>query len=191
MKPILLTLLGLAAIDLHAGPVQWTVASGGNDHYYEAVVGGFDQGFHWTIDQAQADLAANHASFLGLPGYLVTITSANEQNFILSLVTGHEFWTSGTDVGSPGNWYWTGGPEAGQAFSFDNWGGPPPSGANQLYLEVGICGVGCWAADSGTRQPGYVVEYSAAAAAGAPEPGTLSFVALAIAAVAGRRYRRR
>src|SRR5947209_5017858 len=168
MKLFLLTLLGLTAIDLHAAPVQWTVASGGNDHYYEKIGGSF------TVFQAQADLAANHATFLGMSGYLATITSANELNFATALSPAGEWWTGGSAVGSPGSWYWADGPETGQAFTFDNWGGPPPSGSNQLYLTVGSCGGSCWLASDGTRQTGYVIEFNAAAGSSAPEPATVS-----------------
>jgi hypothetical protein len=121
---------------------------------------------------------------------MVTLTSAAEENFILALANGNEWWTGGTDLGSPGNWYWTGGPEAGQAFTFTNWPGATPSNPSWPYLEVGICGAGCWDAEDGTRQTGYVVEYSAIPTSGAPEPGTLSLLALAMAAVASRRLRR-
>jgi PEP-CTERM motif len=183
MKPIRLALLTLAASTLPAAPVQWTIASGGNDHYYDKVGGSFN------LFTAEADLTANHATFLGMTGYLVTITSLDEQTFVHALSPATEWWTGGTDVGSPGNWYWAGGPEAGQAFTFDNWGGPPPTGANS-YLGIGSCGGPCWLADTGGRQHGYVVEYSAAAVSGAPEPGTLSLLALALAAVASRRLRR-
>src|SRR4051794_27404740 len=108
MRSIRPAWLGLVALGcLHAAPVQWTIASGGNDHYYEKVPGG--DGL-FNIFTAQADLAANHSSFLGMPGYLVTITSQAEQDFVHALSPAVEWWTGGTDEGSPGNWFWQGGP---------------------------------------------------------------------------------
>jgi hypothetical protein len=168
---------------MQAAPVQWTIGSGGNDHYYEKVGGSFN------FFTALADQQANHASYLGMPGYLVTVTSAAEQTFVHALTPLGEWWTGGSDVGSPGNWTWQYGPEAGQAFTFDNWGGPPPTGAN-LYLGIGACGSPCWLADSGGRSHSYAVEYSALPVTGTPEPGTLSALLLGVAAMAAARRRR-
>lgn len=161
-----------------------TVASGGNDHYYLSVVGPF------TVFQAQADLTANYATYLGMSGYLVTITSAEEQEFVSLLSSRSEWWTSGSDGASAGSWIWTAGPEAGQAFTYTNWPGAVPTDPG-LFLDIGACGGPCWTVSFGDRRPGYVVEYSAAPVTGAPEPSTVSALMLGLAAVAWHGRRRR
>jgi hypothetical protein len=57
----------LAAASASALPIQWTVGSGGNDHYYDAVSA--PAGISWS----QALVAAFSAG-----GYLATITSSAE-----------------------------------------------------------------------------------------------------------------
>src|SRR3954454_4248945 len=86
---------------LQASPVQWAIASGGNDHYYDKIGGSF------TVFSAQADLTASHSTLRGMTAYLVPITSQAEQDFVHALSPASEWWTSGSDEGSPGNWIWT------------------------------------------------------------------------------------
>jgi len=59
-----------------ATPVQWTTASGGNGHWYDIAR---VSGQLWWDD---ARLAAQGASYLGLPGHLATITSEAEDTFL-------------------------------------------------------------------------------------------------------------
>ena len=67
-----------AAQQATAVPVQW----GGNGHWYEPVaVGEF-------ISWDDANQAATDAG-----GYLVTITSAEENDFVFSLIDSDEYWT--------------------------------------------------------------------------------------------------
>lgn len=117
--------LQLAAPALHAGPVQWTVAAGGNGHWYDYVptISIFEPiGF----DAARA--AALGSSHLGLQGYLATITSAAEQTFIQTSfpfllgfgATGNA-WLGGSDATVEGEWRWLDGPEAGQLMSYSHW----------------------------------------------------------------------
>ena len=69
----------LAVTASTAAPVQWTVASGGNGHWYEFVFA--QSGF--TFGQARAaSLAASH---MGMQGYLATVTSQAENDFIYAL----------------------------------------------------------------------------------------------------------
>lgn len=119
------TALQLAAPALHAAPVQWTVAAGGNGHWYDYVPSisifapiGFDA----------ARAAALGSSHQGLQGYLATVTSAQEQAFIQSSfqfllgfgATGNA-WLGGSDAAVEGEWRWLDGPEAGQPFTYANW----------------------------------------------------------------------
>lgn len=67
----------LFAVSAAAIPVQWSAASGGNDHGYEYVAA--------TLTWSDASTAAAASSWLGLNRYLVTITSAAEQAFLLDL----------------------------------------------------------------------------------------------------------
>jgi autotransporter-associated beta strand protein len=118
---------------LPAAPVQWPVSSGGNGHYYEAVrvPGGID----WYTAQANA---------VNSGGYLATIGSAQENQFVFSLVDSPEFWTTYIDdhmgpwigglqqSGSPepgGGWQWV----TNEPFVYANWdaGEPSDTGGNE------------------------------------------------------------
>ena len=81
----------LTGIDrTYALPVQWSSASGGNDHWYEVVNHG--SGVSW--DEAKA--LAESSTYLGLQGHLVTITSAAEDAFVLGFpVVGIQTWLGG------------------------------------------------------------------------------------------------
>ena len=64
--------LMLGASELRAGPIQWTVAEGGNGDWYELVMPDSDQ-YSYTWTQARA--AADNMTWDGLQGYLATVTS--------------------------------------------------------------------------------------------------------------------
>jgi hypothetical protein len=71
--------------------VQWKVSDGGNGHWYEAVIATGT----WTDAQSAASVAG---------GYLATVTSEGENNFIYSLVTNWDnYWFNEGNV-SLGPW---------------------------------------------------------------------------------------
>lgn len=128
-----------------AAPVQWTTGTGHNDHWYEVVVltarDADNKHIGITWDAAQAAAVAKG-------GYLVTLTSAEENQFVFSLIPseawGHpaEFaegpWLGGSDAASEGNWQWVTGEPWGYANWFrlgvpDNWSAPGTSGGED-YL---------------------------------------------------------
>lgn len=80
----------------------------GTDHYYEFVS---DSGISWN----DAETAAESRSYAGLDGYLATVTSQGENEFIYSKLSG-DGWMGATDTSSESNWYWVTGPEAGTKF---------------------------------------------------------------------------
>ncbi len=90
-------------------------------HYYEYVVA------HGT-DWGTAMAAASARSYFGLRGYLATVTSAEENDFIRGFLS-EEAWLGAMatqtpsspsnlagDYGVPRTWYWVTGPEAGTPF---------------------------------------------------------------------------
>ncbi len=112
-----------------ATPVQWSIADGGNGHYYEAILE--PDGISWT----DADIAAS--SKVG-DWHLVTISSAEENAFVYDLVNDDPaFWKKG---GTSGNWGgpWIGGYQVndtgpwhwvtGEPFDYKNWGPLEPFG---------------------------------------------------------------
>ena len=140
----------LAATSSMAAPVQWTVASGGNGHWYEFVYS--PAGF--TFGQARA--AALSASHLGMQGYLATVTSQAENDFIYAMakyppgamgtifdpanpsvslgttpIDGRDALTvlGGSDAVAEGTWAWFNGPEAGSTFWVGDAAGSAPGGA--------------------------------------------------------------
>ncbi|CAN0430572.1 unnamed protein product, partial [Discosporangium mesarthrocarpum] len=142
-----------------------TIVFSGNGHFYEFVSA---PGISWTDAKAQAEAR----TYNGQSGYLVTITSAAENQFAFDKIK-QQGWIGASDAEVEGQWKWVGGPEAGQVFwsglanggpvngAYNAWGGGEPNNAgnedyahfrsdarwNDLPVSVG----------GGIR--GYVVEY--------------------------------
>lgn len=126
-----------------AQPVQWSVAAGGNGHWYEyrQSISIFDGLF--TFDAARsAALASTH---LGLQGYLAKVTSAAEQEFIndfgflLGFGASSNAWLGASDAAVEGEWRWLDGPEAGQLISYTNWRPTQPvNGSDYNWLALNI-----------------------------------------------------
>jgi len=101
----------------YLGAVQWTVASGGNGHWYKR----FDTAVLWT--QAR-DLC------VGLGGHLATVPSASENTFVASLNAGNNCWLGGFQAPNSCEpnceWQWV----TGEAWSYTNWGNNQPDDAS-------------------------------------------------------------
>lgn len=102
--------------------VQWDVSSGGNGHWYKPVPG--FPGLTWTLANELAQAQGGH---------LATITSAEENAFVFSLVANDpQYWNfccnySGAALGGlqqdgapepAGGWYWV----TGEPWTYSNWG---------------------------------------------------------------------
>lgn len=179
-------LVGQAAV---AAPVQWTVASGGNDHYYEFVSDLV------TWDAALAGAAAR--THLGMTGYLATLVDADENRFASATVAGGVLsWISGSDNGAEGTWTWRAGPEAGLALTYFNWNAGEPNNCcgGENYLQTNWAGATLWNDHGGPgnsgQANGYLVEYSADPGR-LPEPASLALVLAAAGGVAAARRRAR
>ncbi len=72
----------------------------GTNHYYEFVPGAIT----WTDAKSRAEAATAN----GLKGYLATISSAGENDFLFAL-NGGNTWIGATDSGLEGCWRWTNG----------------------------------------------------------------------------------
>jgi hypothetical protein len=75
----------------------------------------------------QALVFAERTSYLGVPGHLVTITSAAEDEFVFNLYGYHVIWIGATDLLVPGKFAWVAGPEKGTVFSYTNWAKGEPN----------------------------------------------------------------
>ena len=83
-----------------------------NGHYYQV----YDNSMTWTE-------AKEYCEKLG--GHLVTITTADEQSFVESIIkngTKSCYWLGGTDEESEGDWTWV----TGEKFSYTHWGKDMP-----------------------------------------------------------------
>jgi len=103
------------AIDLSA-----TIESGGgivnsyNGHYYRLV----QEGKSFADAKASAASLTFDGTPTGTPGYLATITSAGENDFLFTIMggSGQNAWIGGSDGETEGDWKWITGPEAGTSF---------------------------------------------------------------------------
>ena len=118
---LLLALIGMA----QAEPVLWET----NGHYYEAIA--VPSGITWV----DASIDATNSSYLGMGGYLATVTSEEENNFIhttfgSSNIVGFllgGFQLPGSDEPSAG-WTWVTGEEW-NAWDVSNWKADEPNNA--------------------------------------------------------------
>lgn len=170
----LCSLFLLASAAAYSAPVQWTIANGGNDHWYEFVVA---PGITW--DQARADA-------LAAGGYLVNITSAAENAFVSSLLSGAvETWIGASDVAVEEEFRWADGPEGGQLLVYHSFHPNEPNnfGGSENHVATGYQG-GLWNDVGGTGTiSGYVVESSV------PEPSTFALGLVSLAGLAVWRRR--
>ncbi|HZH97243.1 MAG TPA: T9SS type A sorting domain-containing protein, partial [Flavisolibacter sp.] len=157
------------------------MVAAGNGHFYEEVPVATD----WFT--AKADAAAR--THLGLQGYLATITSQSENDFVLGKLSANG-WIGGSDhyaeinvatgattfasqAAAEGNWYWVTGPEAGTQFSVNNhtptqltymnWntGEPNNLGGNEHHAHYYATGnrAGRWNDEPSYFSKNFVVEY--------------------------------
>ncbi|MCC9168689.1 Ig-like domain-containing protein [Pontibacter harenae] len=147
------------------------LAVGGSPHYYQYI--GTTSPISWT---AARDAAASK-TFFGLTGYLATITSQNENDFIRDKLSS-DGWIGGSDDpaaisnASEGNWYWATGPERGTPIStgnntpvlagaYMNWSPIEPNNSNnEHYMQLYSRQDGTWNDLANTfSMYGYVVEF--------------------------------
>jgi len=106
-----------------ATPVRWAA----NGHCYEVEAPEI-----WTDARTQS---------LARGGYLVTITSQDENSFVRNLIFSAGLWLGATDIGyATGDYHWIDGPEAGQPVSnyYVNWRPTEPNdqGGIEHYAEM-------------------------------------------------------
>jgi|GEM_PF-1501706 len=142
-------------------PVRWS----GNGHLYQAVATAE------PITWSQALQAANEAG-----GYLATITSAGENEFVFSLIDSDPYWFVGTDsylhgpwigglqpVGSPepaGGWSWV----TGELFVYANWDGSQPNNKgneDRIHFGFSVFRTQAWndVSENYAEINAYVIEY--------------------------------
>lgn len=149
-----------------------------NGHIYEVVA--VDGGIDWV----NANAAAAARTRNGSQGYLATITSQSENDYV-STRLGQAGWMGANDIESEGSWEWTSGPEAGMQFwsgdssgsavdgNYEEWADSEPNdyGTGEDCAQY-LSGAGGEWNDlpcEDTLLPAYVVEYGA--------PGDLPFQA--------------
>ena len=176
-----------------ATPIQWTVASGGNGHWYDIV----GRGFNGVAGQFLWDEAKVDAESRG--GYLATPTSLAEWTFIKSNYTtwlgptapgGYESrmgWLGGfQNTGSPsysepgGGWEWV----TGEPWSFTAWrSGEPNNNGNEIHLVTWFHEGSGWA-DHHINPFMYYIEYDTNPI---PEPSTALLLGIGLVGMAARR----
>jgi PEP-CTERM motif/Lectin C-type domain len=182
----------LCASPAHAAPILWS----DNGHYYDLIT----ESRTWAQALTRAgELTFDFDGAGGEPavaGYLVTITSANEQAF-LNQHFGNSglYWIAAGDGAVEGTWRWNAGPENGSLLTYTNWKSGEPNNALGFFEEdqavANYFGAGLWNDWAGFATAKFVVEYSPAPPVATPEPATLGLLAAGLAGVALWRRRAR
>ncbi|NQZ27080.1 MAG: PEP-CTERM sorting domain-containing protein [Colwellia sp.] len=165
--------------------IQWESADGGNDHWYELTTE--------TTNEFDARIIALTSRHNGEFGYLATITSQEEQDFIKALIGNTRAWIGASDAASEGNWIWMDGPERGLALSYTFWAAGEPNNwsKGEDYAAINWKSNGRWN-DWGTpashQSVASVVEYNNSVAV--PEPSSLAIFALGMIGLASRRFKK-
>jgi hypothetical protein len=156
-----------------------------NKHFYRYVAGNV------SYTTARTNAGTSTYNFKGKTGYLVTITSQSEQDFIINNISGNNVWFAATDEVTDGTWVIDAGPEKGIILKtqngptagnspgvYNNWCSGEPNGANHSedYAVTKWGGGNCWndLPNSYSSVAGYIVEISADFPAGSDYTGVYS-----------------
>ena len=149
------------------------------DHFYEYVSGSTTWTNAYTVSTAK--------SYFGRAGYLATILSSAENNFIWKLMSSDAWMGASDDVNyintakgstfyasqaaAEGKWHWVTGPEKGQNFTnnnnspvtvsgmYGNWAGGEPNGTTEYYGQFYSSNGGMWNDLANSTLGGYICEY--------------------------------
>ena len=166
----------LRRVTFTAGSVYYNPLT---SHYYEYVSGSTT----WT----NAYNVSTSKSYFGRAGYLATILSEAENNFIWKLMSSDAWMGASDDVSyintakgstayasqaaAEGKWHWVTGPEKGQNFSNNNnspitvtnmyakWAGGEPNGTTEYYGQFYSSNSGQWNDLANSTLGGYICEY--------------------------------
>ena len=170
-----------------AAPVIWS----SNGHTYDLIDAG---GIDWNAAKAEAE--SEDKMYMGVSGYLVTITSQAEQDFLnqnlFSTLADSTwgFYLGGYKVGNDPDpkigWNWVTGESWGE---YTNWRSGEPSNTDGIenaiaaeFVKSGVTVNGWWNdRPDGSYVDGYVVEYNV------PEPATMSLLAFGCLFLVQRR----
>lgn len=131
---------------------------------YSQITGNFYQYIAGAFTWDASNTAAQSSDIEGQNGYLVTITSQEEQDLMVDIVSGYA-WTGASDINAEGTFEWLDGPEAGTELSYTGWySGSPTSNsdANDHVLLLNDTNNQEWYAYTGTYNAGYVIEWTGA-----------------------------
>ncbi|NDR59679.1 VPLPA-CTERM sorting domain-containing protein [Aliiruegeria sabulilitoris] len=178
---LVLSLVAVSTVPCSGAVVQWSAADGGNDHWYDYVRA-------WVTHEDAQDLASA-STYDGMTGYLVTITSQEEQDFVDSLANAD--YQVGGGQNADGDWVWLDGPEAGEEIGASGWenfpAGEPDNSSHWADYILSPTWSSEWRTTNGYVAT-YVIEYSAAAV---PLPASVFLLGGGLAAMGlfGRRRR--
>ena len=157
------------------GNISLSVAATVNPtgYYYNGVNGHFYKPVSTGVYYTTARSSAEATTFKGQKGYLVTITSADEDAFILANVPQSNIWFACTDEVTEGRWIIDAGPEKGTLIKtsngqyngniqgqYNNWaGGEPNNSGNEDYPVTKWGGGTQWNDLPNTFNCPYVIEY--------------------------------
>ena len=159
-----------------AGSVQVSVSATINPtgFYYNPINGHFYKPVTLGDTYTGARAASLLSTFKGQRGYLVTITSADENSFIFVNVPQANIWFAATDEVTDGTWVIDAGPEKGTVMKtsngqtagnrpgvYNNWAGGEPNGYNHSedYAVTNWGGASTWNDLSNNWSNPYIIEY--------------------------------
>lgn len=157
------------------GSVQISVSATVNPvgYYYNPINGHFYLPVSTGQYYGTAKTLSSQQTFKGQTGYLVTITSSNEENFIFTNIPQNNIWFALTDAAQEGYWRVDAGPENGTLIKtsngqltgnvsgqYNNWcGGEPNDAGNEDYAVTKWGGGTCWNDLNPNYYNPYIVEF--------------------------------
>ncbi|MCP4293822.1 MAG: hypothetical protein GY780_18485 [bacterium] len=159
LMTLTLLLVALVPLTASADVVQWE----GNGHYYEYLSP--------LVTWEEAHIIAENRNVFGSPGYLVTLTSQAENDFVYNMVLGGDApppagdpWIGGyqnSDHSEPAaNWHWV----TEEGFDWVNWAPGEPNDWDEqygeMYLQFTPGGGGMWNDHHSLNPKPMIVEYS-------------------------------